>query len=51
MAVVLGLLFSWLPSPLKLCVMAIIAVFIFVLLLKLVIIVLDIVFKFIGVFI
>lgn len=51
MAVVLSLLFSWLPSPLKLCVMAVIAVFIFVLLLKLVVIVLDIVFKFIGVFI
>lgn len=51
MSVVLNLLFSWLPSPLKLCVMAIIAVFIFVVLLKLVCFVLDIVFKFIDVFI
>lgn len=51
MSIVLNLLFSWLPSPLKLCVMAIIAVFIFILLLKLVGIILDIVFKFIDVFI
>lgn len=51
MAVVLNLLFSWLPSPLKICVMAIIAVFFFIVILKLVQIVIGFIFKFIGVFI
>lgn len=47
----LELIFSWLPGPLWLCVWAVIAVAFFIIMLKVIGVVLDLIFRFIDLFI
>ena len=49
-ALLLGRLYSWLPDSLGLCVWAVIAVFFFIVLMKLINFIFDFIFKFIDMF-